>query len=153
MIRMLALIALVSIAGCSTGGTPYVAMTEPNNQQALVHIYRPNKISMREKKAYFFVDGKPFTTLKNNGYAASYFAPGSYTIRQTWSPSPDDNPVAIRVTFEPGRTYYLRLNPNLTPETRYTYFYWELQDVGKALGGYEITLSRHEEIESFRVHQ
>lgn len=57
MIRMLALIALVSIAGCSTGGTPYVAMTEPNNQQALVHIYRPNKISMREKKAIFLSMG------------------------------------------------------------------------------------------------
>jgi hypothetical protein len=99
------------------GGAPFAEVAYPTEQsRALVFIYRHDELA-GARTPTVEVSGQPKMEFHNLGYAWLSLPPGTYRIRAIWPRDTGLQPAEDSFTFEPNRTYYVRLAATKTSTT------------------------------------
>ena len=116
--RSLAIILLVVLLGaCAATGKPFVRADNPSEQEARLYVYRPSHFIQGGVYPTVYLDSKAVGDLKDGGYLTLVAAPGEHLVTLAgsffqWGHSSR----TYRVSLEPARTYYYKLDPYMRGE-------------------------------------
>lgn len=103
----------VWLTGClGVSSKPFEALA-PQNDEALVYVYRPESIWFRGSPYIVYADEQKFDNLINNGYFPIRLKPGTVFFRLTRKPTlfSEERIDALEMKVEAGQVYYLKVEP------------------------------------------
>ncbi|MCP4041879.1 MAG: DUF2846 domain-containing protein [Gammaproteobacteria bacterium] len=109
------ILAIAALTGCATG-PKYVPAPEVSNNKVRLYIYRPWQFVAGGLSPTIHIDDKPAFDIINGGYAWFNINPGKHFIEIKKPRIPlfsTDLSSKAEVTFEPGKTYYVRWTPTI----------------------------------------
>lgn len=102
------------LAGClTTPSTPYQSIS-PNDNEALVYVYRPESPWWRGTPMIVYAGSEKHEPLINNGYFPLHLQPGTINFKLTRQATlfSESNIDATSMTVAPGQTYFLKVEPH-----------------------------------------
>ncbi len=100
---------LFLLGGCAASGPIFSPANEPQDNKALVYIYRIPAFIAGGQNAYFYIDEKKMLGLSSNGYSYFYLSPGKYELSQKWpSGVAPGKIIRIPIEIKAGETRYFR---------------------------------------------
>ena len=102
------------LAGClTTPSTPYEALS-PNNNEALVYVYRPESVWWRGTPLIIYAGEEKYEPLINNGYFPIRLQPGTIPFKLTRQNTlfSEQNIDDTTMTVAAGQTYFLKVEPH-----------------------------------------
>jgi hypothetical protein len=128
-------IACTLLVSCAASGPTYSSVKQPapDDQHALVYVYRLNSLVAAAYQASFFVDSQPVADLSRDGYTAFRVLAGPHKFVQSWPAwSLISKETELDVTWLAGRRYYYRLDTDMQFAGPTRTFSWRLAPVGEA---------------------
>lgn len=100
-------------------GVVYQPVPAASAEQVRVVYYRTADESLGDTAAHLYVDREFHTGLLSGGYATFCMAPGTHSLGAYLNDAPTYKGKSANVfqaNFQPGKTYFLRVNNSNTPE-------------------------------------
>lgn len=140
--------------GCAATGPVYEPAPEPNENQALVYLYRPYSSTFGASKADFSLDGNYLVQLSKGGYTFVYVSPGQHSISHQWVGWPIGgrltSPVVIMVNARPGQKHYVELLSWTEPDFMAMVHKFSLTEVSEERAVTKLRECRYQSTESVK---
>lgn len=104
--KLILLFALILVSGCVTTGQKFTTTQKPNNDNALVYVYRPSSPPILLTPT-ILINKINVAELTNKGYFEIYLDPGKYTIDSDWSVLSGVPDGTVTFHADAGQTYFV----------------------------------------------